>query len=92
MNENESLYSESNIFLENRSKMRVTGVKDVDSFDDYNINVKTQKGDLIIGGEELKISKLDVESGELNIDGVINSLFYSEGVTQKKSMFGRLIK
>ena len=92
MNDNESLYSESNIFLENRSKIRITGVKDVDSFDDFNISVKTQKGDLIIGGEELKISKLDVESGELLIEGVFNSLFYNDNSSSKKGMFGRLIK
>lgn len=93
MNDSENMYTHSDLFIENREKLRLTGVKDVDNFDDDTISVKTQKGDMVIGGEALKIAKLDVESGELLIDGTIHSVFYTENHTQKSgSVFGRFLK
>lgn len=94
MSDNETgMYTQSNIYLENREKLRLTGVKDVDNFDDFNICAKTQKGDILICGENLKISKLDVESGELFVDGMINSFLYQDNIAQKStSIFGRLLK
>lgn len=88
----ENVFNESNIFIENRAKTRITGVIDVDNFDDFNISVKTDKGYIIIGGEELKINKLDVESGELHIEGKFNSLIYNESVKSEGSIFGRIFK
>ena len=88
----ENIFNESNIFIENRAKTRITGVIDVDNFDDINISVKTDKGYIIIGGEELKINKLDVESGELHIEGKFNSLIYNESVKSEGSIFGRIFK
>ena len=88
----ENIFNESNIFIENRAKTRITGVIDVDNFDDFNISVKTDKGYIIIGGEELKINKLDVESGELHIEGKFNSLIYNESVKSEGSIFGRIFK
>ena len=93
MSENENIYIQSNLYVENREKLHLTGVTDVDNFDDYNISVKTQKGDLSIGGENLKISKLDVENGELNVEGLLHSLFYTDNAVQKSSgVFGKLFK
>lgn len=88
----ENVFNESNIFIENRAKTRITGVIDVDNFDDFNISVKTDKGYIIIGGEELKINKLDVESGELHIEGKFNSLIYNENVKSEGSIFNRIFK
>ena len=93
MSETENIYIQSNLYVENREKLRLTGVTDVDNFDDYNISVKTQKGDLSIGGENLKISKLDVENGELHVEGLLHSLFYTDNAVQKNSgVFGKLFK
>lgn len=93
MQDTDNIYKESNLYVENRKKIRVTGVKDVDNFDDYNISVKTFMGDLVIGGEELKINKLDVESGELLVEGKLNSLFYNDNSSSdNSSFFGRLFK
>ena len=86
----ELVYEQSNLYLENREKLRITGVSDVIGFDEQNISVQTQKGDLIIGGEDLKITKLDVESGEMFIEGTLNSFFYRGQTNTKQSMFGRL--
>ena len=81
------------LLLENREKLCVTGVVDVESFNDQNIVVITDLGVLIIRGEELHINKLNLESNELIVEGDIFSLEYSDGETGKsKSFFGKMFK
>ncbi len=81
------------VLLENREKLSVTGVIDVESFNDQNIIAVTDLGILIIRGAELHINKLNLESNELVIDGDIYSLEYSDGEYAKsKSFFGKMFK
>jgi sporulation protein YabP len=67
-----------NITLENREKMNVTGVIDVQSFNDECVVIETDLGLLIVRGVDLHISKLNLESGELFIEGDINSCEYDD--------------
>lgn len=68
-----------NIILENRRLLTVSGVTDVDSFDERSIIAYTSLGELAIRGKDLHINKLDVESGELVVSGEIAALVYGEG-------------
>jgi len=67
-----------NIIMENREKMSVSGVIDVESFDEENIVLHTEQGVLIVKGEDLHINKLNIESGELIIEGFIDSCTYTD--------------
>jgi sporulation protein YabP len=81
------------ILLENREKLCVSGVIDVESFNDQSIIAVTDIGILIIRGTELHINKLNLESNELVVEGDIYSLEYSDGDTGKsKSFFGKMFK
>lgn len=66
-----------NLVLENREKLNVTGILDILSFDDQIIIVETELGLLTIKGEDLKINKLNIETSDLIVEGIINSLVYS---------------
>ncbi len=66
-----------NLILENREKLNITGILDVLSFDDQIIIVETTLGLLTIKGEDLKINKLNIETSDLIIEGLINNLAYS---------------
>ncbi len=66
-----------NIFMENREKLNISGVKDVLSFDDQMVIVETELGLLTIKGENIRINKLSIDSSEISIDGYINNLNYS---------------
>jgi len=66
------------LILENRERLTVTGVVDVESFNDEMVVADTEMGLLIIRGEDLHINKLSVESSELSIEGYIASLEYSD--------------
>lgn len=81
------------LLLENREKLIVTGVVDVESFNDQMIIAITDLGILIIRGGELHINKLCLESNELIIEGDIYSLEYSDGdIGKSKSFFGKMFK
>lgn len=75
-----------NIVLENREHLSLTGIIDVFSFDDQIIIIETELGLLTITGEELKISKLNLETSDFVVDGKIDSISYStESLTNKKN-------
>ncbi|MCH5303973.1 MAG: sporulation protein YabP [Ruminococcus sp.] len=75
-----------NLILDNRNKLSLTGVDDVLGFNEETVSVNTSMGDLIIRGSKLHISKLNLETGEVEIDGKVNSLQYAETKTNKSFM------
>ena len=79
---------------ENREKARISGVSEVLSFDERSVVCKTELGVLVIKGAELRISNLNTDTGDLNIDGMIDSLTYdgSSGIKSGKSVLGRIFK
>lgn len=74
-----------NIILENREKLTISGVLDVLSFDDQIIIVETELGLLTIKGENLKINKLNIETSDVTLDGLVSSLSYSNSDSMKKT-------
>lgn len=84
-----------NTFLENREKLNLSGVKDVLSFDDQMVIVETELGLLTIKGDNLRINKLNIDIAEVTIDGLVNSLTYSDvdNISKKGSNFlGKIFK
>lgn len=87
MSENATM--EHRLSLEDRNRIDVTGVTDVDSFDDTTVSLTTSRGELTIRGQGLQVNRLNVENGLLSVDGKIDSLSYSEPV---RGFWGRLLK
>jgi len=81
-----------NIFLEDRKKLNINGVSDVDSFDEQSIVVFTDMGELCIRGQDLHINKLSVDTGELSIEGNVFSLTYTDDGPRKESFFGKVFR
>ena len=79
------------ILLDNRKKLCITGADDVLGFNEEAVNVITSLGNLIVRGSSLHINKLSLDSGEVEIEGVINSLQYTESKSSK-SFMQRLFK
>ncbi len=76
--------------LDSREKLCVSGVTDVDSFDEEAVVMLTSKGKLVIRGSNLHIEKLSVDVGELTVEGIINSLEYSDDMRSSGGFFARL--
>ena len=77
MNEEKKIFKHS-ITVDKRENMVVTGVIDVISFDEEMIITETEMGVLIIKGENLHVNKINLEKGDLEVDGLICSIVYEE--------------
>ena len=64
--------------LDGRERLVVSGVEDVERFDETGIVMSTSAGILTVTGEGLHIGKLSLDGGELHVDGRIDSLAYEE--------------
>lgn len=78
------------ISLTDRKKGTVTGVKDVLSFDEKEIHLVTEAGILLVKGEELHVTRLDLERQEVDLAGKVDSLIYSQGISTAKGGEGML--
>lgn len=72
-----------NLSLDNREELSLTGVNDVSSFNEEEIDAKTDYGELMIKGNNLHVEVLDLDSGELKITGKIVALVYNEKTVSK---------
>ncbi len=71
----------------------MTGVTDVVSFDESAILLETDLGMLTLKGKELHISRLSLETGEVDVDGKIDSMVYSgNGPAAKGSLLKRIFQ
>jgi sporulation protein YabP len=79
------------VILEDRERLSISGVVEVDSFDERQIIMRTTKGNLILRGNELHIEKLSLETGDLSVTGLITDLCYEE-TSVSGSLWSRLFK
>ena len=92
----EKQYSKAHkLILSNSRTGTITGVSDVISFDITEILLETEQGMLMIKGADLHVNRLTLEKGEVDIEGRIDSLAYSDVTSfqkQSESLIGRLFK
>ena len=84
--------TQHNFLLENREKMSISGVLDVDIFNPDMVVVQTDIGMLTIKGVDLHINKLNLESAELSLEGEILSCAYSEKTVAAGNFWGKIFK
>lgn len=92
MSENRVNFKNQNIIIEDRSKIKITGVEQVDSYNETTIVLSTIKGGISIKGEGLNISNLNIDDGSLRISGMINSLTYISKEGAPKNLLGKIFK
>lgn len=80
--------------LTNRKAGLVTGVDSVISFDPAEILLETEQGILLIKGSELNVTRLMLDKGEVEIDGMVDSLTYSDrkAATEDSGLWNRFFK
>ena len=82
------------IYIEERQRISISGVLDVLSFDEENIYAETELGMLHIAGTSLHVNKLNLDLGDLAVDGEIAGVEYSDTSFSKpkESLMSRLFK
>ena len=81
------------IVLKSRNQMSISGVRDVVSFDETQVELVTVCGGLAVEGRALHVSKLELEGGVVELDGKVDGMYYADEKTadgKKQGFFERL--
>ena len=78
--------------LQERRKLAVSGVEDVESLDESTVVLQTCGGMLVLRGSGLHIERLSIEGGELSVSGKLDSLVYEDGGGSRGGFFSRLFR
>ena len=78
------------VLLEEREQLVISGVEEVESFDENTIFLTTAQGPLEIQGEGLHIEKLSLDGGDLKVEGRVNALLYEEENRSRGGLLSRL--
>lgn len=87
----EKKFADSQVTLNNRKVLNVTGVEKVYETNETKIQLKVAGSILMITGETLNITRLDVEAGVVQVEGTINELKYTNA-GEKGNIFKKLFK
>ena len=79
------------LIMQDRRQVELTGVADVDSFDENTVIAYTSLGQLTVRGSGLHIRQLNLEGGSLSVEGQVDSLTYAD-VAKGGGFFGRLFR
>jgi sporulation protein YabP len=91
--EDKTISKAHKVTLNNRRNGSFTGVLDVISFDIAEILLETEQGMLHVKGKDLHVNRLNLEKGEVDIEGLIEAFHYSPvpvGIKGKDSLLGKL--
>ncbi len=81
------------LHITDRNAIQISGVTDVLSFDEEGVAVDTVCGMLLLKGVGLHVGRLNLEEGEIAVEGQIDAVTYTDGTEQgKQSLFGRLFR
>lgn len=89
--ENEKIRKNQILTLEERSRLSVSAVENIESFSDEEIVLKTETGRLQIGGKGLKLEDLSVENGNAALTGRIDLMRFTQ-TKEKQSLLAGLFK
>lgn len=82
----------NHVVLEDRKRLTVSGVSDVDRFDEQEVVLFTDLGEITVKGSGLHINRLSLESGEVSIDGLIAAIIYQDQPQKGGGFMGKLFR
>ena len=95
MEERTTVSKNHKLVVNNRKTSLVTGVLDVLSFDLNEVFLETEQGMLMVKGSDLHVNRLNLEKGEVDLSGNIDSIAYSDVHAEQKqgeNFFARLFR
>lgn len=78
---------QENLSLTNRKVLKMDGVSEIISSSETALFIKLSNTNLTINGQNMHITKLDVNSGLLEIEGNIDSIKYGKSANIFKRLF-----
>lgn len=77
------------VIIEGRSRATISGVEDVESFDENSVTMVTSRGTLVLTGSGLRVDRLSIDKGELNVEGQVDSMQYLDDA-ERRGFWARL--
>lgn len=74
--------------MENRRRAALTGVSEVLGFDENQVTLMTENGELVLTGEGLHVTRLTLEEGQMAVEGKIDGVVYTQRA-RRRGLFGR---
>ena len=81
-----------NVIMNNCEKLSLTGIRDVEGFDENEITCVTDKGELLIRGENLHVDRVELSVGDVDVSGNISALIYTGSSGKKNGIFSKLFR
>lgn len=88
--EEKALDNPHKLTLDSRNRLTMTGVTEVESFDEEMVVLHTTKGTLVIRGQGLHLQLLSLDGGQVHVDGTVESMTYEDAVRQSDGFWARL--
>lgn len=88
--EEKALENPHKLTLDDRKRLTMTGVKEVESFDEEMIVLHTTRGTLVVRGMGLHLQLLSLDGGQVHVDGNVESLTYEDSAREAGGFFSRL--
>ena len=88
-NEEKKSMGAHNLILEERGSLTVTGVEDID---DQTVVIYTGLGELTVRGNQLHIERIDLQAGELELQGQVDALTYADQPAVRGGFFARIFR
>ncbi len=76
------------LILENRQRAALTGISEVLAFDENQVVLLTDSGEIALTGEGLHVTKLMLEEGQLTVEGKLDGIFYAQRA-RRRGLFRR---
>ncbi len=92
MQKNEKQKTKHVFSVEERKVLEATGILDVEGFDETKIYAMLDETAFIIGGKNLKVINFSSETGELRVEGEIDSVTYSPALSRKAGILARIFR
>lgn len=67
--------------MEDRQHLRLTGVTEVEHFEEDEVTLRTGRGRMTVRGEGLKLRNLNPEGGVLGVEGTVSAIVYEQAVS-----------
>lgn len=77
------------VIIEGRARATISGVEDVESFDENSVTMRTSRGTLVLSGSGLRVDRLSIDKGELNVEGQVDSMEYLDD-SERRGFWARL--
>ncbi len=78
--------------LDGRERLSLSGVTDVDSFDEAGVQLRTLGGTLQIRGDSLHMERLDLDRGEVTLTGRIDAAEYTDDYARQGGLLSRIFR